>query len=286
MWTEIEIIINSDNFPEIKILKDIKSAFNIFYDYQNEFSRFDKNSSLSQINKNKSWKVSEIFLEVLELSKEIYKKTNWYFNPLVNIWNIWYSHNFKDYTFIKTNFEENLNLYEIKIVWNNIYLKPNQNFDFWWIVKWLTVDKVWEFLENKNYNDYIINAGWDIFSKSKNCLAIDSPENNWDIFALVDIENMALCTSWTYKRKWKINWENFHHILNPKKNINNDEIKSISLIAEKTYIWDAYATACIAMWIEKSLVFLKKEKIIWIIIWNDDKIYKMWDLKKYKFEII
>jgi len=206
MWTEIEIIIKDNSISEEKILKDIDNAFSIFYDYQNEFSRFDVSSTLSQINKYKFWKISDKFLEVLELSKNIYKKTDMYFNPLINISNIWYSYTFKSDKFIKTDLWENLNFDNIKINWNKLYLEKDQNLDFWWIVKWLSVDKAKEFLVSKSYNNFIINAWGDIFSSSKSCIAIDSPKNNWDIFALLDIENIALCTSWTYKRKWKINW--------------------------------------------------------------------------------
>ncbi|MBT3729717.1 hypothetical protein HOF65_03700 [bacterium] len=36
-------------------------------------------------------------------------------------------------------------------------------------------------------------------------------------------------------------------MLNPKTNSNNNEIISISLVSDKCYIADAYATACIAM---------------------------------------
>jgi thiamine biosynthesis lipoprotein len=285
MWTEIEIIINS-SLQEDKILKDIKKSFDIFTDLEKEFSRFDKNSSLSKLNKNKTLEVSDRFIKILNLSIEINKKTNNYFNPLVNISNIWYSNNFLDKNFKKTKIEQNLNLKNIQIIWNKIILKNNQNLDFWWIVKWYTVDLVKEFLEYCWYDDFIVNAGWDMYILKKSTIAINSPEIEWNIYALLELEKTALSTSWTYKRKWEIDWKKFHHILNPEKNKNNNEILSISLIYEKCYIWDSYATACIAMWIEKSIVFLEKEKIDWVIIWNDNKVYKIWNLEKYNFEII
>ena len=295
MWTEIEIIINSD-LQEKEILKDIEKSFDIFSSMEKEFSRFDKNSVLSQLNKNKTLEVSKDFREVLKYSKDIYKKTNWYFNPLINISNIWYNKSFekisphsvspkgREVTQYNLNFE--------KISWSTegfsplIKLEPNQNLDLWGIVKWYTVDKVKNFLQNKKYNNFIINAGWDIYVSKKSTIAIDSPKNNWDIFALVDLENCSISTSGTYKRKWKIDDKNYHHILNPKNNLNNNEIKSISLISEKCYLTDSYATACIAMWIEKSLEFLEREKIDGIIIWEDDKVYKVWNLEKYNFEVI
>lgn len=285
MWTEVEIIINSV-LGEEKILKDIEKSFNIFSDLENEFSRFNKNSSLSKLNENKILEVSNRFIKILKLSKNINKITNNYFNPLVNISNIWYSSNFLYKNFKKTNFKSNLDLDKIQIIWNIVSLQENQNLDLWWIIKWYSVDLVKGFLEKSWYYDFIVNAGWDMFISKKSTISIDCPKIKWNIFALLELENIALSTSWTYKRKWEINWEKFHHILNPKINKNNNEILSISLITDKCYIWDSYATACIAMWIEKSLVFLEKEKISWVIILNDNKIYKIWKLEKYNFEII
>jgi len=295
MWTDIEIIINFSYLitekEEFKVLKDIEESFNIFYTLEKEFSRFDENSDLYKLNKSKILEVSSKFIEILNLSKKIYKNTNWYFNPLINISDIWYDKSFEKITLHLTSpnkreIEQNLELDKIQIIWNKIILQDNQNLDFWWIIKWYTVDLVKEFLEKSWYDDFIVNAGWDMYISKKSTIAIDSPEDNWDIFALLDLENISLSTSWIYKRKWKIKEENFHHILNPKRNINNNEIVSISLITEKCYLWDAYATACIAMWIEKSIKFLEKENINWVIIWNDKKVYKIWKLEKYNFEII
>ncbi len=299
MWTEVEIIINSATplaplwRGEKRILKDIEDSFDIFSSMEKEFSRFDKGSDLSQLNILKTLKVSKRFIEILKLSKKMYQKTHWYFNPLINISNIWYSNNFKDNNFEKVDWEQNLDLEQL-IVSNSLSaegfsplnLKNSQNLDFGWIVKWYTVDVVKEFLTRKWYTDFLINAGWDMYISKKSTIAIDSPENNGDIFALLDLENVSFSTSGTYKKKWKINWEEFHHILTPQENKNNNEIISISLITWQSYIWDAYATACIAMWLEKSLEFLRKEKIDWVIIWTDEKIYRIWDLQQYNFEII
>lgn len=294
MWTDIEININS-NFSEKKILEDIEKSFDIFSDLENEFSRFSQKSDLSILNKNKSLEVSNRFLKVLELSKAIYKITNWFFNPLINVSNIWYSESFEKINnnpspalplILKEGSKMSLDLEKIKIIWNKIILEEDQNLDFGGIVKWYCVDLVQEFLEKNWYYDFIINAGWDIFVSKKSCVAIDSPFIKDNIFALITLENKAISTSGTYKRNWKIGEKNYHHILNPKDNKNNNEIISISLVSDKCYISDCFATSCIAMWIEKSIMFLEKQKIDWVIIWSDWKIYKIWDLGKYEFDII
>ena len=288
MWTDINITIISNNNP----LQDIYDWFGIFYSLEKEFSRFLNNSDLSLLNVSKDLEVSDRFIEVFILTKQIYFDSEKYFNPLINLKNIWYSNDFKKWIFKKEESKQDIDLDKISIIWNFITLKENQNLDLGWIIKGYWVDLVSDFLKEKWYNDFIINAWWDIYLSWNNeywkipVVAIDNPFNIKDIFATLEIKDRAISTSWTYKRKWNIDWENFHHILNPEKNINNNEIISISLIANKCYIADSYATACIAMGIEKSLIFLQKQNIDWVIIWSDWNMYKTRWLENYNLEII
>ena len=290
MWTEVEITIFSDSSKK-KISKDIEKAFDIFSKLEKIFSRFNKDSHLSQLNKYKTLEVNDLFLDVLLFSKKIYKKTGFFFNPLVDISGIWYSSTFKEGIFKKIYLGNNLELENIIIIWNKVRLQFNQNLDFGWIVKWYTVDKVSSFLRKEGYSNFIVNAWGDIFvswnvSWEKITVAIDSPFVPGDIFALLEIENMALSTSGTYKRNWEIGDESFHHIVTPKNGTNNNEIVSISLLTEKCVLSDVYATACIAMWIDKALQFLTEQKVDGIIIWSDKKVHISGNLEKYNFDVI
>lgn len=288
MWTDITITINSNKNP----LQDIYDGFSIFYSLENEFSRFSDKSDLSLLNISKTLELSDRFIEVLNLSYDIYNKTNKYFNPLVNVKNIWYSSDFKKWVFEKTNDDINLDFDKVAIIWNFVTLKNDQNLDLWWIVKGYCVDLVSDFLHGKWYNDFIINAGWDIFLSGNNTywktpiVWIDSPFNTAEIFATIEIKDKSVSTSWTYKRKWELDNEKYHHILTPDTNKNNNEIISITLISDKCYVSDSYATACIAMWIEKSLEFLKNENIDWFIIWGDWNIYQTNNMSHYNLAII
>ena len=288
MWTDINITIISDN----NSIQDISDSFAIFYSLEKEFSRFLNSSNLSILNKLKELEVSDRFIEVLKLTKEVYLDTEQYFNPLINVKNIWYSADFAKWIFKKEKIKQNIDLERISIIWNNVILKQNQNLDLGWIVKGYWVDLVSDFLKEKWYKNFIINAWGDIyFSWEKQSwnnwvVAIDNPFNTKDIFAILEIKDKAISTSGTYKRKWNIDWEDFHHILNPEQDRNNNEIISISLISNKCYMADSYATACIAMWIEKSLVFLQKQNIDWIIIWSDGNVYQTKWMSNYNLKII
>lgn len=274
MWTDIEITISCEKNP----IEYINNSFWLIYSMELEFSRFLKDSSLSLLNSEKMLEVSDRFIEVFNLSKEIYNKTGWIFNPLVNLSNIWYSNSFEKKEFLETLELSDLSLEKVKTAWNMIAIWKDQNLDFWWIVKWYTVDLVKNYLISKWFNDFIINAGWDIYLSWKNnwkkwIIWIDNPFKKDEAFASIELENLSVSTSWSYKRNWKIWDKNYHHILNPLNNSNENEIVSISIIAEKTYLTDSYATACFNMWVEKALKFLEGNKIDWIIISKDWEIY-------------
>jgi thiamine biosynthesis lipoprotein len=288
MWTDINITIVSNKNP----IKDIYDSFGIFYSLEKEFSRFLEKSDLNILNNSKKLEVSNRFIEVLKLTQKVYLDTEKYFNPLINLRNIWYGTTFKKWIFKKEEIKQNLDLKKILVVWNFVTLTESHNLDLGWIVKGYWVDLVSSFLKEKGYENFIINAWWDIYLSWNNAsgntpvVSIDNPFNEKEIFATLDIKNKSLSTSGIYKRKWNIDWEDFHHILNPEQNNNNNEIISISLIADKCYIADSYATACIAMWIEKSLMFLQKQNIDWIIIWSDWSIYTTKWMSVYNLNII
>lgn len=288
MWTDVTITVNSDSNP----IDDIYNSFSIFYSLEKEFSRFLDDSELTLINKSKEREVSNRFIEVFNISKRLYNDTDHYFNPLVNISNLWYSKDFSEWVFEKTNNLQNLDLDSIVVLWNFISLKLDQNLDFWWVVKWYAVDMASRYLKEKRYNDFIVNAWWDIYISWNNknwktpVVAIDSPFKDDEIFATLELKDKSISTSWIYKRKWNIKKQNYHHIINPLLNTNNNEIISISIIHDSCYLADAYATTCIAMWIEKSLLFLKEKNIDWIIIWSDWKVYETVWMEKYWFKIV
>ena len=290
MGTEITITI----FWKKESHKDIEAVFEIFVSLEKEFSRFKEESSLSIVNKKRTDAVSERFIDILQKCKTIYTDTDFYFNPLINLRQIGYSKNFHSKEFKKedTHIQVNLALERIDIKWNKISLQEGQKLDLGGLVKWYGVDKAKEYLDKKWYKNYIIDAWGDIYTAWKNetdgkiIVGIDSPYTKGNIFATLELEDKAIATSGTYKRKWNIENHEYNHILNPITSSNNNEIISISLINDDCYLADAYATACIAMWLEKTLVFLQKKKIDGMIMCSNKKVYTTAGMKKYNIQFI
>ena len=290
MGTEITITIFSEKNPN----QDIEKIFDIFHDLEEEFSRFKSESCLSVLNKKRTGEVSDTFIDVFNKCKELYADTDFYFNPLINVRQLGYSNDFHSKQFKKedTKLHVNLQLEKVEIQRNSVSLYEGQNLDLGGIVKWYGVDKAKEYLDTTWYKNYIIDAWGDIYTAGKNetggkiVVGIDSPYTKGNVFATIDVEDIAIATSGNYKRKRTIEDEEYNHIINPITSNNNNEIISITLIADTCYLADAYATACIAMGLEKTLEFLKKNHLEGVIMCSNKKVYTTQWMKTYNLKII
>jgi len=264
LWTNISIT--------LILKKDVKQEKNAIYQwidnildyFENTFSRFNENSVLLKLNKNKKYKVDDHFVYLIEKSKELNKYADGYFNPLINLKSIWYTKDFKKKEFKIENSYYNIDIANIAIDnENNVFLWENTDIDLWGIAKWYAVDMIWAYLDNFKLNWYIVNAWWDILLKGyaeNNETWTVWIENPFDKSLLwtITTTNMSVVTSWYYKRNWKIKDKEYHHIINPKTKENEDSIISITLVWDKCNIINGLATSISAMWYEKWFNFCKK----------------------------
>lgn len=277
IWTICNITLVSDN--EDLNNNIINQVYKIVINFENKFSRFKETSELSMLNKFKKYDVNDDFLTLMSYSKDIYRLTEWYFNPLINVSNIWYSNSFELSSFIKHNEDENLDLLSINNFWNTLVLENWMNLDFWSIAKWFLADKIWLYLRSKGFFNYLVNLGWDITSGWLNHLWqkwkiwITNPLDNTKIVKEIEITNNSISTSWIYLRKWNIDNKEYHHIKTPNSNLLSNDILSCSIIDKYWYMTDALATAIISMWLKKWITVCNKNSINYYIIDNNWEIF-------------
>lgn len=278
IWTICSITIISENDNWLNNI--INECYNKTINFENEFSRFKEDSKLSLLNKFKKLEVSDDFLSLIYKSREIFKLTNWYFNPLIDVRKIWYSNSFDKNLFSKIIINEDLNFDNVKNYWNLLEIWEFMNIDFWSIAKWYLAEKISNFLSEKWFNNNLVNMWWDIYASWLNLewnkwqIAINSPFwNNYEI-KIVEISNASISTSWTYLRNWEISWEKYHHIRNPFLDKQEEELVSVSIIHNEWYFTDAIATAVIAMWKNKAIEFCKKNNIKYLFILKNNDIIK------------
>ena len=267
-----------------------KSLDSLFFLINKSTSTYISTSDISKINSGDSTViVGEIFTEVFKKAKIIYKETDGFFDPTVgNLVNA--------YGFGPKEEEKNLTEDEIKeqmrfVGLDKISLKnrkilkeyPQVYLDFNSIAKGFAIDVVARFFDGKKIENYLIEIGGEIRAKGlKNdnkpwLIRLVDPLKSMDNdgFKTINLSNKSMATSGNY-RKFRVSGggKKYVHTINPKTGYATESnLLSASVIANIDCAdVDAYATAFMAMGLEKTKEFLiKNPSIKVILLFSSDK---------------
>lgn len=264
---------NSGNF---KVQKELDSIFEVI---NKSMSTYQSDSDISKINAgDTSVTIDENFRQVLNLSEKIYLESNGYFDPtvgnLVNAYGFGPEHQSDNLS--QTEIDSMLQYVgfdKLKLTAENKILKeqPEIYLDFNAIAKGYTVDVIALFLNKKGVQDYLIEVGGELVAKGLNkskkqpwVVAIDDPlqtEEYRSLQAKLKLKDRAMATSGNY-RKFRVDTltgERFVHTINPiTGRSEKSNLLSASVLAESCALADGYATAFMALGLEKSKEMLEK----------------------------
>jgi thiamine biosynthesis lipoprotein len=246
-------------------------------------STYNSNSLITKINDNENIELDNHFKFVFNVSKNIFNKTDGYFDPsigpLVN------SLNFgpKNYDLPQGNLKDLVGLDKFNIIDNKLIRPFNSFIDFNAIAKGYSVDVISHFLSNNNIANYLVEVGGEIRSSGINIdgnknwrVGLDIPRFDGlqkDLYKIFDLKDRSMATSGVY-RKFKIDslGNKYAHIINPKTGYSSTtNILSVTVISENCIEADAYATALQLMSIDEIAILANKNSDISIfIIYYDD----------------
>ena len=261
-----------------------KSIDSLFLLVNKSVSTYLPTSDISKINKGDATIVIDaIFSEVFKKSKTIFKKTNGYFDPTVgNLVNA--------YGFGPKNEKINLSEQQVKEqmqfvglnkvdLVNGKIVKEDKNIylDFNSIAKGFGIDVIARFFDRKKIDNYLIEIGGEIRAKGSKpnkkpwLIQLVNPVNT-EVnggFKTIDLSNKSMATSGNY-RKFRIadNGKKYVHTVNPKTGFAKESnLLSASVIASTDCAdVDAYATAFMAMGLEKTKEFLQTNPHLKVIL--------------------
>ena len=265
---------------ELQLKKQIDSLFNVI---DMSMSTYNSNSLITKINDNENIQLDNHFKFVFNVSKNIFNKTDGYFDPsigpLVN------SLNFgpKNYDLPQGNLKALVGLDKFNIVDNKLIRPFNSFIDFNAIAKGYSVDVISHFLSNNNIANYLVEVGGEIRSSGMNIdgnkdwrVGLDTPRFDGlqkDLYKIFSLKDRSMATSGVY-RKFKIDslGNKYAHIINPKTGYSSTtNILSVTVISENCIEADAYATALQLMSIDEIAILANKNSNISIfIIYYDD----------------
>lgn len=261
-----------------------KSIDSLFYLVNRSLSTYIPTSDISKINNGDTTVVvDDYFLEVFQKSKKIFKETNGFFDPTVgNLVNSW--------GFGPKNEKRNLSEDEVKnqmqfvgldkvIISDRKIIKEKTEIflDFNSIAKGYGIDIIGRFLESKNVENYLVEIGGEIRARGNSSkgkpwkIGFDNPntDGSRSVSKFISLSNKSMATSGNY-RKFRITdaGKKYVHTVNPKTGFAiESNLLSASVISNNDCAdVDAYATAFMAMGIEKTKEFLKENPHVQAIL--------------------
>lgn len=247
----------------------------IIHAMNRSLSTYIPNSDISRINNGDTTViVDELFQEVFEKSARIFTESSGAFDPtigtLVNAWGFGpgdpidgIEQNEVDSLLVFVGFQK-LKLENSKLIKEH----PEMFLDFNANAKGFGVDVIARFLEQQGVSNYLVEIGGEIRARGKNAknqvwrVAIEKPnfDGSRSFQTILALNNEAIATSGNY-RKFKVDTltgEKYAHTIDTKTGYpSKSNLLSASVIGEIDCAdVDAYATAFMAMGLEKTKAFL------------------------------
>jgi FAD:protein FMN transferase len=257
--------------------------------FNQKLSTYDSTSLLSQLNKLPTMRISakeQYLITCIEIAKKIHKNTDGFFNPaikpLVNYWGFGYKEKRPISNADPKEIDSLLRLTDfdkVELIWSAARDSVTINktvagaqLEFNAMAPGYAADLIAELLESKNVHNYLIEVGGEILAKGALAngkfwrVGINTPTEGaaYDDFqAVVELRDIALATSGNYRSFYEAGGKKYVHTINPKTGYTEQNtLLSASVFAPTCAEADAFATACMAMGIDKAVTMLEKQPTI------------------------
>lgn len=249
--------------------QEITKSFELLKHIENSLSTYDRNATLSKLNKTHHVQSDDYLSEAIKLSKSYYDESNGYFDITIGSISKKLYHFGEETTYSPSKQalqDAYLDIDGIHMDDHNIRTDKNIIIDLGGMGKGYGVDKVTMYLKEQNITEGIVALSGDIRCLNSCEIYLQSPYSE-QTFAKINNKqpDLSISTSGTYRRYATTKED--HHLINPKTASQGREFISVSLFttANNTKI-DAYATALSVMPKTKALAFLKDLKHVGFVI--------------------
>jgi thiamine biosynthesis lipoprotein len=263
---------NSENFTIEKGVDSVIHAVN------KSVSTYMPNSDISKINRgDKTVVVDDIFKEVFRISETVHTNSHGYFDPTIGV--LRNAYGFGDVKPIKNIDDKVLDSLMQFVGFKKVAIsgdgtvkkeRPEIYFDFNAVAKGYGIDCIGRYLESQGASDYLIELGGEILSKGTNRVKekswvvgienVDSSLENREYATTIKLQDKGMASSGNYRkfRMDSLSGKKYVHTLNPLTgSAEQSDVTSATVVASSCGVADAYATALMALGLEKSKDLLK-----------------------------
>lgn len=284
MGTFCDIKIVSEN-PHLA-QRDIENFYSLLKSIESQFSFYDKNSRLSEINEKAKKQYVELSGDEIDLlKKSIYYSeiTDGAFDiTFYLLWQLWKKcekenrlPTKREITAAKMNIGYKKILFSKdgrKIRFRNRRLSIN----FGGIAKMYALKKCYEFAKLNKIDNFLINLGGDILAIGHGkdgygwIIGIQDPSNYDNVIDRINVVDKILLTSGIYQRYVEINGDKYHHIIDVNTGYPSQNFISLTVIYDVNEQNALPSIVLFLMGKEKALNVLSEKPNVLYIIFNQN----------------
>ena len=260
-----------------------------FQKFNLSLNPFNPNSIISKVNRNEPVEVDDWFIEVFNRAKEVSDHSEGIFDitcaPLVNLWGFGFSKMDSVTPQMIDSIKQFVGYQKIrldgrKVVKDDSRILLNCSA----IAKGYASDVIARLLEREGIENYMVEIGGEVTMKGVNqngkCwrIGINKPEDDStgvknDIEEVVQLcKKGGVATSGNYRNYYIKDGKKYAHTIDPRTGYPSEQsILSATIVAEDCITADAYATAFMAMGLEKAREAAKNiPGIEYYVIYSDE----------------
>ena len=277
--TDVEIMLADWRYGSL-----LPRAETYFRSFEARFSRFRADSELSSFN-NRPQAAEAVSPEMMALLSEclrLHRTTEGIFNPLIidNLEAAGYGASFEllDGQTAPEGASKaappSLQCLDLDPERHGATLPLGLRLDFGGIGKGYAVDRAGSLLTGAG--GFLIDAGGDIYAAGLSAdgtpwrVEVASPLAPEESIGVVRLSDMAIATSWTTKRRWRVAGGWAHHLIDPRTGLPAQSgVIGVTVIAPRAVEADVFAKCALILGPEVGLAFLESEAVHGLLVLAD-----------------
>lgn len=292
MDTVIELTLHGDGYSGDNLQEILNTSFTKIKEVENDStSYYPGQGNAYDLNSNNGgyFPVNPHLMKQLEYSIPFYALTNGEFNiGLFRTINLWKQQAEKDTLPSKSALLDSLGQHtpldiQLDLEKQEVFLPPGLEIDLGGIAKGYSLDVVFDYFKTTNLKSGLINAGGNIMAygspegKDAFTIGIQDPEDAALILGTIPLKHhMAIATSGSYNRYYKIGGVKYSHILSGTTGIPATRYKSVTVLTRTGIESDLLSTVLFLLTIEEGKQLLddlgKNVEVLYVT--KDNKLIK------------
>jgi len=262
-----------------------------------EFSMFNKQSTVSQINRGEKPVLSSKFKEVFKLAEKVHQNTEGAFDvtvaPLVNAWGFGFKNEQMPTPLQVDSLCSIIGMHRLTFDEEQSTITksdPRVMLDFSAIAKGYGADCVARVLKKNGVSNFMVEIGGEVVTKGVSPSRLpwrigvtkpvdDSLQVSQELQTVLNITDRAMATSGNYRNFYYKNGRKYAHTIDPHTGYPvQHSILSATVLAAECATADAYATSFMVMGLDsaKTLLDSHPELLAYIIYSNQEGALEVW----------